>query len=444
MYRKPIPFYRSTLAILFAAFCSVQGGTIELGIKEALDRAPEANFQILLGKEAVLSGEEATRISRSALFPQIQVEASQSRAMNPNIGPFSGAVPGDRYFSERFDALLRARLSLFDSRSIDDWRISKLSLQAANQQLENTVEEVLRQICVLYLSHWRNDRRLKVIDATLEQDRLLLEIARNQKEAGVATTLDVTRAEVQLASTELARLQQETRVLDSALELKRALNLPLADSLVLATTELPKRLEWQSFEGDRFEQVLRARQDYRQLETEIERESLSLRASRRERLPSLFVQGQWGYAADTYDDPLEEQWAVTLGLSFPLFEGFRIDAQTQLAASALRQKQLQLADLKTRIEADYRLVLQQVESSGRQVDVAQRARNLNERELELERIRFEEGVADNSDVVDAQTKLVDAEDALVEAEFQYALARINLARTEGDILRIVRDEEAPY
>lgn len=438
MYSKSIAQFRSPLAAVFMAICSVQGGTIELGIMEALARAPEANFQILLGREAVTSQEEVTRITRSALFPQIQVEASQSRSMNPNLGPFSGAVPGDRYFVDRFDTRLRARLALFNSRYIDDYRISRLSLQAANEQLENTVQEVLRQISVLYLSHWRNERRLKVIDATLEQDRLLLGIATNQKEAGVATTLDVTRAEVQLARTELARLQQETSVLDSALELKRALNLPLADQLVLSTTEMPKRMEWESFDQERFEGVLNSRQDYRQLSTEVERESLALQAGRRDRLPNFFVEGYWGYAADTYEDSLEEQWAVSVGFSVPVFEGFRINAQNRIAASELRLKQLQLEDLRTRIEADYRFVLQQVESSGQQVEVAQRARDLNGRELELERIRFEQGVADNSDVVDAQTKLVDAEDALVEAEFQYALARINLARTEGDVMKLVR------
>jgi outer membrane protein TolC len=433
MYRIIIP-----LAASFLILCGAGGGTIELGIEDALAMAPEANFDILLGKESVRSSEEATRLSRAALLPQIEAAASQSRSLNPNLGPFSGAVPGDRYFVNRFDAVLRGRLSLFDSRSIDDWRISKLSLQATHQQLEDTVQNVLQQICILYLSHWRNERRLNVIDATLEQDHLLLGIARNQKEAGVATTLDVTRAEVQLARTELARLQQETSAMDSALELKRALNLPMEDRLVMATTEMPKRLEWESFDSERLQEVLGMRQDYRQLKTEIERESLALDASRRERLPDLFVEGYWGYAADTFEDTPEEQWAVSLGLSFPVFEGFRISAQSRIAASELRRKELLLEDLKTRIEAEYRLVLQQVESSGRQVDVAQRARDLNARELELERIRFEEGVADNSDVVDAQTKLVDAEDALVEAEFQYALARINLARIEGDVLKLVR------
>jgi outer membrane protein TolC len=109
-----------------------------------------------------------------------------------------------------------------------------------------------------------------------------------------------------------------------------------------------------------------------------------------------------------------------------------------VAASALRQRELEVDDLSDRIEADYRLALQTVQSGARQVEVARRAVALNEREFELARIRFEEGVADNSDVVTAQAALADAEDARVEAEFQYLQARISLARIEGDVRSLVR------
>jgi outer membrane protein TolC len=108
-----------------------------------------------------------------------------------------------------------------------------------------------------------------------------------------------------------------------------------------------------------------------------------------------------------------------------------------MTASALKQKELQLEDLRDQIEADYRLVVQQVESSLRQVEVAQRARRLNLREFELERIRFQEGVADNSDVTASQAKLADSEDALVEAEFQFLLAKIRWARTQGNVLDLL-------
>lgn len=429
------------IAAQFAILASAATAqSIELDLESALARAPEANFQILLSQEALASQEQATRIARSGLLPTVSLEASQSRSMNPNVSSLTQSFPGipKRFFDDRFDGVLRARLALMDFRAWDDWKISKLSLQATELQIRNTIQEILQQIAVTFYTHWRNQRRLDVIDATLERDRLLLKIANDQRDAGVATALDVTRAEVRLANNELARLQQETRVLQSALNLKRVLSIPLGTEVVLKAELLEDGENGLSFGADRFDEILRQRPDYQQLLAEVEREQLAVGASRRDRLPSLNLSGQWGYASESWSDEMHEQWNIQLGLSIPIFEGFRIDAQQRIAASDLRQRELELADLRQEIESEYRLVLQNLTSTTRQVEVARRAVELNEREFELARIRFEEGVADNSDVVSAQAALADAEDALVEAEYQLVQAQINLARVEGDVRSILR------
>lgn len=426
------------LALILGQASLAGAETIQLDLRSALERAPQANFQILIGQEAVVSQEQASRVARSGLLPQIQLEAAQSRSMMPITGLNAQFTNIDRIHMNNFEAVLRARLSLFDSGSLDNFRISKLSLQATSWDLQNTVEEILRQITAAYYAHWRNERRLEVIDANLERDQLLLRIARNQQQAGVATSLDVTRAEVRLATNELARLQQETAVLDSALLLKRILDLPMHADLVLAREQMLPAPSSLQFNPGLFSDILDARPDYRSLQTQVEREGLALRSAKRQRLPSVALSGQWGYGSETVDSDLDETWAISLGVSVPVFEGFSIDANKQIAASSLRQRQAALQDLENQIEAEYRLALQQVASTEKQVEVARRARDLNEREYDLERIRFEQGVADNSEVVNAQARLADAEDALVEAQFQYFLARANLARAEGDIRQLVR------
>lgn len=412
---------------------------IELSLRNALELAPTANFQVLLAREAVTAQGQSVRSARSALLPQVQMQASQFRAMAPNTDPLALSFPEipDRFYVDRFDAVLRTSLSLVNTRSMDDWRISKLTLRATQLQLDNTVQDILQMIANAYFTHWRNQRRLEVIDTTLERDRILLQIATDQKEAGVATALDVTRAEVGLARNELVRLQQETMVMESSLLLKRILNLSLGEPLVLTDSTIGDASQ-QDIARFNLEAVLAQRADYQQLLSELERQQLAHRATKRERLPDLTLSGQWGYASPTISDDLREQWAIQLGVSMPVFEGFRLDSQQRIAASLIRQKEIQLSDLKSQIEMDYRLVIQQLQSSWEQVSVARRSRNLNEREYDLEKIRFQQGVADNSDVVNAQTRLADSEDALVEAEYQHLLAKIELARVEGHVQTLGR------
>ncbi len=429
------------LSILTLALSLPSGATlaetIELDIETALNRAAEANFQILLGQESVTAQEENTRLNRSGLLPQVSLEAAQSRRQVPTFGPFADYFTTNRYFTNSFDAVLRARLALLDTRSWDDWKLSKLTLQATREQLENTVQEIQERIATAYLAHWRNLKRLDVLDSILERDQILLKVARDQADAGVATTLEVTRAEVRLNQNELARIVQETAVMESALNLKRILNYPLDAELVLTTRIQAVPPDVVGFSDEDFNEILSSRADYRSLQVQVEQSRVASSAVSRERLPSLFLSGDFGYAAENWDDHLGEQWSIQLGLSMPVFEGFRIDASKQLANSELRQREIELSDLRTQIESDYRLVLQRLASAYRQVEVSRRSRELSNREFELERIRFEEGVTDNSDVVDAQARLADAEDTVVAAEYEYFLTFINLARTRGDIRRII-------
>lgn len=413
---------------------SLAAADIELDLRSALERAPQANFQVLMMREGVAAQTEAVRAARSGLLPQVSLGATQTRAMSPNVDAFMTSFPGMpmRFFNDRFDGVLRARMALFSTRARDDWRLSRNRLEATQHALDDTIQIIYEQMALAYFSHWRNQRRLAVIDANLERDRLLLRIARDQNAAGVATALDVTRAEVRLATNELARLQQETALVESSLRLKRILNFPLEARIVMRE-EAVSPLEAFVFSDRQFDAVLQSRPDYRKLLTELAGEELALKASRRDRLPSVEVSGQWGYASQSWTDDMREQWGVSLGLSVPVFEGFRLDAQEQLAASAVRLKRLELDDLKAQIEAEYRHVLQSIASRAQQVEVARRTVALSQREFELARIRFEEGVADNSDVVTAQAALADAEDRLVEAEFQYLQSRANLARIEGDV-----------
>jgi outer membrane protein len=65
------------------------------------------------------------------------------------------------------------------------------------------------------------------------------------------------------------------------------------------------------------------------------------------------------------------------------------------------------------------------------VTAAQKAVTLSERELELARDRFANGVGDNVEVVNAQTALENARQVYVSSLLQFNVARLNLAVALG-------------
>ena len=55
-------------------------------------------------------------------------------------------------------------------------------------------------------------------------------------------------------------------------------------------------------------------------------------------------------------------------------------------------------------------------------------------------MRFQQGVADNREVVEAYNRLAIADDNFVEAVYQYNLSRLELARAKGEVRTILAEK----
>lgn len=409
-------------------------------LESALQRANAANFDLLLTREQIESSVQAQRRARANLLPQITADATQSRAQSTfDLGNFGGEFGGGRVYSisNSFQAALRARLSVFDVNNHADYRVSKFNTEIARLQLDQTAEDVREAIAQLYFTHLRNLRQADMIEAQIARDRVLLDLASKRAEAGTATSLDVTRAGVRLASSELRLAQQETTIYQTALDFQRALDLDYGNSIELAPVEIDDS-EPPEYSPAVLEEILARRPEVVAQRRTLARNQLAKRAADYEWLPTVDLSGYYGKAGDTFESSLGEVWGVQLGVSVPLFEGFRIDANQAEAASAVRAQEIAVLKTEKGVESEYRLALSQVTTARKSMQIAGKQVELARRELDLSQKRFTEGVADNSEVVDAQASLAEAEDGLVEAEYRYHLARLALARAQGDVLSLTR------
>ncbi len=437
-----------TLLLGFATNAVSAQAVRHFTLESALQSARDANLDILLGREQIETAIQNQRRARGGLLPQISGEASQSRSQNyfdaRSLGfgadpeDDEGNLPGQgTTISNRFQALLRARLSVFDVADHADYRVARFNTEIARLQLDTVVQNIYVGIAQAYLDHIRDLSQANAIEAQIERDQVLLDLASRRAEAGTATSLDVTRAEVRLASNEFRLAQQQAAIFESALRFKRILNLNLADEVRLAP--VPFDLEdIFDFSYTELESILSRRPDVVQQRRTLARNQLARRAANLERLPSVEIGGTYGLEGAEYDADLEEVWMLQLGVSVPIFDGLRIDANQRQAASAVRAQAVVLEQTIQGVEADLRLALTQVETASRSVTIAEKQVELASRELELAQRRFEEGVADNSEVVDAQASVAEAEDGLVLAQYQYHTARLQLAWSQGDVLALTR------
>lgn len=425
-------FVLVSLALAFSQVAGLQAETIQLTLRQSLEMAKGANFDILIGEEAIESSQQAVKVARSGLLPSVSAGVSQGRSKQ--YSPRFGTASTDN----RFDALLRARLAVLDFSQIAAFDLAKYDLNIARFELETVVQDVYAQITGAYFTHLRNQARLAVIKSNIERDTVLLDIARNQLEAGVATPIDVTRAEVQLASDQLEELTQLNLLFQSGMLLKRILNLNLDAELELERMADISQVVLETYTPENLQDVLANRSEYQASILTLDKARLQREAATWQRLPSIEVSGDWGYSGATFADELENQWSAGVGISMPLFEGGRIRANELAAQSAIRRQEKVVQQLQQTLDSGYRVTLDTIRSRYKQIAISQKRFELNQKELELATARFEQGVADNSDVVVAQANVAEAADGLVNAYYLYNLSRLELARTRGDVLSIAR------
>jgi outer membrane protein TolC len=151
----------------------------------------------------------------------------------------------------------------------------------------------------------------------------------------------------------------------------------------------------------------------------------------------LQFQGDIGQSGRTPADNLST-WRVRGVFSVPLFTGGRIQAEVAEAQALLEEARAQLDDLQAQIEQDVLTSASAVASSREQARISEANLALARQELELARERFAQGVADNTEVVNAQDRIARAEDARIRALHSLNLAQANLLRSTGAAERTYR------
>jgi outer membrane protein TolC len=124
-------------------------------------------------------------------------------------------------------------------------------------------------------------------------------------------------------------------------------------------------------------------------------------------------------------------YKVQGAIEFPIFTGGRIHGEIEEAEGALRQSKVALDQNRSQIETEVLAAISGVEWALKQVETSSGNVKLSRQEVELSRSRFAQGIADNTEVVNAQDRLSKADDARIRALYTLGLARANLARATG-------------
>lgn len=415
---------------------------LRLSLHDAIQAAVDNNVNVRLLRERIAAAQSAANTSLGALLPNVSGHAS-GRNQTINLATFG--LPQDRLGAlglsgsvtqpfEVYDARASLVQSIFSLSLIQRWRAARTGVDVAALEAEVTKRDVMATTGLLYMEAIRAEAAVKARQADIELSQQLLKLAKDRKAAGVATGLDVTREEVQLANTRQRLLVAQNDQESAKLNVIRALGIDFDVGLIL-TDELSLIPVAPQSPAD----ALQAAQENRtELQAQLTRQklaSLSLSSVTSERVPSLSLNGDYGWIGLKPDEALATR-SVGLMLSVPIFDGGQREGRISETRSRVRQESIRMKDVSDQITLEVRNALLTLDSSTQQVAVAEKGIELAMKELTFARDRFAAGLTTNIEVTNAQTSVARARDNQIEALFRFNASRINLARAKGELEQI--------
>ena len=400
---------------------------LHLSLRGAMDASVDQNPTVQLFKERITQAQDQADTQLGTLLPNISGRLSGARRRF-FLGSFGGSPSVSRP-TDFYEARASLTQSIFSLSLIQKWRASKTGVEVANLDAEAQKRDTMATVGLVYLETLRAAAAVEARGADVLLNTKLLRLARERKTAGMATSLDVTRAQVQFEN-EKQRLLVARNAFDrSKLNLIRAIGLPFT-----VTLELTDELKLISLPEQTPEEALRVAEENRiELKAQSRRErlaALSLSSVTSERLPSLEGSGDIGLIGNQPADALTTDNVQVL-MSIPIFDGGQREGRISENKSLVRQESIRTRDLEYQISLEVRDALLTLGSTRQQVEVAKVGLRLALTELDLAQERFAVGVATNIEVTNAQTSVAQARDNLIEALFNFNASRVDLARSQG-------------
>ena len=401
-------------------------------LTELIQIALAENQDLRIAIERIIEARARVGVVRSELFPQIDLGANagsfeQSRESFPQTRP---PIQND---AELFD--LSADLTW----EIDVFGRIRRSTEAELARLAAT-EEVRRAVTIAlvasvaraYVELRDFDERLAIARETLASRAQSVSLTRARFQGGLTSEKDAYQAEAEYRRVEVTVFLFEQLVRQKENELSVLIGRNPGD--IARGRPLMKMWEPSDVPAGLPSELLDRRPDLLAAEERLHAATADIGAAKALLFPRIALTAGYGTASAELDALFtgsSQAWSVAAGVLQPIFNAGRNRRRVEIAESVMRQS---LYDYELTVHQAFREVddgLIAYEKTGSQRG-AQYARVASERRVvELSQARYEGGVADYLEVLDAQRSLFSAELDAVQTAGEHMIALIQLYKALG-------------
>lgn len=323
--------------------------------------------------------------------------------------------------------------------------IAQTNSQISRQDFRLQVITITQQVINAYWALVNAREQLVVAQESLQLARDLNERNRIQVQVGTLAPLDITQSEAAIATREEGIIQATSAIGDAEDELRRLLNLPTGPlwSTPINPTSDPKTTEKPAVNID---EIIRTAIAAR---PELHTQELQLAQARRDAdyfhrllLPSLGLNVRYGYNGTglAFNDAFSQitglefrSWSAALQFSYPL-QNRQARAQSAIANIDVDRFGALYDQERKVVETEVRRAARALDTATKAIDAARIAREFQDKNLDAEKKRYENGMSTAFQITQIQDQLTQARSNEVTATVNYRTALAEYYRATGQLL----------
>jgi outer membrane protein TolC len=442
--------------------------SLRLSLGDAVSMAMRQSDEVGIAAAQADVAEALYGIARASLLPQLRLNSTYTHVFESARGQAVGSVFNQ---PNTYSGNLNLAQTLFQGgRLVSATRAAGAARDASHFDEREQRSIITLQVARSYLQVLFTDRiaELQAQNLALASNRLAQ--VEQFERAGRAARYDVLRSRVERANIEPLAIQARSDRELAMLELKRLLNVPV-DQPVALVTKVDSAAAAALVAAAADPAAIPDRASVHSAELNAASKRLGISAARADFFPAVSVFLQSGYQAfpgvgqgfpRSFGDLTTNACPVGsvagkvcqnggwfsdrqagLNISMPIFDGFRVRSNLDLAQAQARLADLQLRQLREAVSVDVARARAELRRAGAVFAARQQNSQEANEAFQLATLRFSRGLSTQLEVSDAQVALLTAQSTEARATYDLFLASADLARSLGRPIPLPSSALAP-
>lgn len=440
------------LALLSVSILSAQeSGVTALSLKESVRQAVEKNINMVKAQIDKEKNDYKVSEARSALFPKINASGN----FQDNLQLPTTMIPGEIFgqpgtnipvqLGSPYSAAATVSLNqiLYNQTAFTALKLSKRLEELSNLSIEKASEELAGEVSKLYFLTLTTARQKALVEENITRIQRLRDITQLVVNSGMGKKVDYDRISVNLENlyTQLSNIdaahQQQLNMI------KYLLEIPLQETIILTdTAEIPLLQQSPVLKSDFSDHI-----DIQMLESQKEINLLNWKTINSGYYPALSFTGQYAYQGlrkefkNYFQSSPENKWFnssyIGLNLSIPIFDGFEKRSKARQVQLDFQKTSATLDNTKERLDVNYQNALNNYQNNRNNVQRQKQNIVLAEKVYMETALKYREGLASLSDLLQDEMGLNNAQSGYLNALFNFKEAELQIMLLNGEIKNLI-------